>query len=166
MSLKNDGLSIPSFPLSKSAGRPRGQDKLPKEDQEKSAGLHIAEKWWRIWPPTMKINWDCFPSFSLKIVMAEQNLWRWSQNISPLSPPISGFSDGSNFPLYQHLPLNHWLLSSEHLNLSLVTGWSVKIKQDTSSWSPLFLPALSIRHRPRTLLGTMDPEMRRASFVP
>ena len=171
MSLKNDGLSIPSFPLSKSVGRPCGQDKLPKEDQEKSAGLHTTEKWWRTWPPTMKSNWDWFPSFSLKTVMAEWNLWTWSQNTSPLSPQISGSSDGSNFPLYQHLPFNYWLSSSEHLNPSLVTWWSVKIKQDTSFWSPFLLPqylpqALSICHRPRTLLGTVDPEMRRASFVP
>ena len=166
MSLKNDGLSIPSLPLSKSAGRPCGQDKLPKEDQEKSAGLHTTEKWWRIWPPTMKSNWDWFPSFSLKIVMAERNLWTWSQNTSPLSPQISGSSDGSNFPLYQHLHFNYWLSSSEHLNLRVVTRWSVNIKQDTCFWSPLLLPALSICHRLRTLLGTVDPEMRRASFVP
>ena len=41
---KNDELSIPSFPLSKSAGRLCGQGKLLKEDQEKSAGLHTTEK--------------------------------------------------------------------------------------------------------------------------
>ena len=36
----------------------------PKEHQEKSAGLHAMEKWWRIWPPILMINWDGY-HFSL-----------------------------------------------------------------------------------------------------
>ena len=37
-----------------------------KEDWEKSAGLHAMEKWRRIWPPALMINWDFFPLFPFK----------------------------------------------------------------------------------------------------
>ena len=68
----------------------------PKEDQEKSEGLHAVEGWRRIWPHTLIINWDCFPF--KKIVMTEQNLGSWSLDTSPSSPQIASFSEKNNFP--------------------------------------------------------------------
>ena len=45
------------------------------------------ERWQRIWPPALMINWDRFPFLPSKIVMAEQNLRSWSLNIkSTISP--------------------------------------------------------------------------------
>ena len=86
-----------------------------------------------------------------------------------LLPRLLAFLIKATF--YQHLPLNYWLLSGDHPNLSLVTWWSMRIKQDHLLLIPspppslCLKPSLSIYYRPRTLLGAMDPEMRRISFV-
>ena len=84
-----------------------------KGRSREASSLHTMEKWWRIWPPTLMINWDSFPFCPLKIVMAEKNLWSWSLDMSPPSP----------LPFYWHFLLDYWLPSSEQSNLSLVTGW-------------------------------------------
>ena len=81
-----------SFPLSKFAGRPWGQDSIRRKVRRSQ---RVCTQWKndRVWPPTLMINWDCFPFFPLKIVMTEQNLWSWSPDKSPPSPQIAGFSE-------------------------------------------------------------------------
>ena len=76
--------------------------------------------------PISMINWDYFP-FHLKTFMAEQNLpsWFWETLYLP-SPQIAGFVIKWNIiHFYQHVPLKDWFVSSEQLELSLVTLWSM-----------------------------------------
>ena len=71
------------------AGGPREQDSVPGKiwrSQQVCTQCKDDEEF----DLSLTINWDCVHFFSpLKIVMAEQNLWRWSLDVSPPSFTIS-----------------------------------------------------------------------------
>ena len=60
--------STPNLPLSKSAGRPCGQNSMQTKIRRN------RQIWWWIWPPILMVNSDYFPFFPLKTFMAEQNI--------------------------------------------------------------------------------------------
>lgn len=73
-----------------------------------SASLHTVKDA----EPILLSQWstEILPSatstlFSLTTVLAEQNLWSWSQDTSLPAPQIASFSNWSGFPFYWHLPL-------------------------------------------------------------
>ena len=61
-------------------------------EERVSQSAHNGE-WCRIQLPALSIHWDSSPFSLLKTVMAEQNLWSWSRDMSLPSPQNAGFSE-------------------------------------------------------------------------
>jgi len=82
-------------------------DWVGKHLKRESARLHAVEM---NAEPNLLPGWftetptPSTPTFPLNTVMAEQNLWSWSPDLSVPPTQIAGFSDESTFYLYWHLP--------------------------------------------------------------
>ena len=109
-------------PLSNPAGRSFRQHNIWRKSQP------VCTQWRMIQNQTSCLD-DSLrlfpPFFPLQTVMAEQNLWSWSLDMSPPSPQIAGLLIKAPFFSTDTCLSNYWHMSCKQPNLGSVTNQPV-----------------------------------------